>query len=361
MPDITIIKLKIRRGSNAQRTQVVLEQGELGYVTDTKRVFVGDGATYGGNVVGNIAHTPLLVTDSRLGLATAMVGDIVNEKGLLYQLTNTAYSLSSSWTFIGATVDNSLIEYNASNALTLKNNSITGSKFASTAAYVSGGLIATSSFGVSANVDSSTLIITPTNKIAIGSITTSNIPTSVLGNGIEGGNGSVVQINEDPALFGYNGSYQLTLTALPAGIVNTAALSSASIGAGLSISSNQLVATVQSVDNSTLKLVAGVAQLKDFITANTTAFENITYNTYGQITGKSSVVYENLSGKNTGTTAIFNGHIEQDVFSNQTLLTVMSANNPSLPTAWATVTLSSAGFMSLATSMGRVAIPIFNY
>lgn len=361
MPDITIIKLKIRRGSNAQRTQVVLEQGELGYVTDTKRVFVGDGATYGGNVVGNIAHTPLLVTDSRLGLATAMVGDIVNEKGLLYQLTNTDYSLSSSWTFIGTTVDNSLIEYNANNALTLKNNSITGSKFASTAAYVSGGLIATSSLGLSANVDGSTLVITPINKLAIGSITAANIPTSILGSGIEGGNGSVIQINEDPALFGYNGSYQLTLTALPTGIVNTAALSSASIGAGLSISSNQLVTTVQAVDNSTLKLVSGIAQLKEVIDASTTAFENVTYNTYGQILSTSSIVYQNLSGINTSTAALFNGHIDQETFSNQTLVTAMSASLDD-PPIWSTVTLSSAGFMSLITSMGRpVAIPIFTY
>ena len=361
MPDITIIKLKIRRGSNDQRSLVILEQGELGYATDTKRVFVGDGATYGGNVVGNIAHTPLLITGSRLGLSTAMVGDIVNEKGLLYQLTNTDYSLSTSWTFIGTNVDNNLIEYNTNNEITVKNNSITGTKFASTAAYISGGLIATATLGLSANVDGSTLLITPTNKLALGSITTSNIPNAVLGKGLEGGSGSVVQINEDTALFGFNGSNQLTLTALPVGIVNTTSLSSASIGAGLSISSNKLVTTVQNVDNTSLEIVSNIAKLKTVVAANTTAFDNVTYNQYGQITNKSSVIYENLSGKNSGSAALFNGHIDQEIFTNQTLLTAMSANNPSLPTAWATVTLSSAGFMSLATQMGRVAIPIFNY
>ena len=48
MPDIKIVKIKLRRGSEIQRKLVTLDQGELGYVTDTKRVFVGDGSTVGG-------------------------------------------------------------------------------------------------------------------------------------------------------------------------------------------------------------------------------------------------------------------------------------------------------------------------
>jgi hypothetical protein len=51
MPDIKIVKIKLRRGSEIQRKLVTFDQGELGYVTDTKRVFVGDGTTTGGTVV----------------------------------------------------------------------------------------------------------------------------------------------------------------------------------------------------------------------------------------------------------------------------------------------------------------------
>ena len=54
MANITIVKLKVRRGSNAQRESIVLDQGEVGYTLDTRRLFVGDGATLGGNVIGNI-------------------------------------------------------------------------------------------------------------------------------------------------------------------------------------------------------------------------------------------------------------------------------------------------------------------
>ena len=46
--------LKLRRGTDAERLSVTPEIGELVYTTDTKRIFVGDGATAGGNVVSGI-------------------------------------------------------------------------------------------------------------------------------------------------------------------------------------------------------------------------------------------------------------------------------------------------------------------
>lgn len=49
----TLLKLLVRRGTNTDRGNVVLSQGELGYTTDTKRLYVGDGATAGGIIVGN--------------------------------------------------------------------------------------------------------------------------------------------------------------------------------------------------------------------------------------------------------------------------------------------------------------------
>ena len=49
----TLIKLLVRRGTDADRKNIVLEGGELGYTTDTDRLFVGDGTTLGGILVGN--------------------------------------------------------------------------------------------------------------------------------------------------------------------------------------------------------------------------------------------------------------------------------------------------------------------
>jgi|TARA_R110002020_G_scaffold137052_4_gene305737 VCBS repeat-containing protein len=49
----TLLKLLVRRGTNYDREQITLETGELGYTTDTKRLYVGDGVTIGGIIVGN--------------------------------------------------------------------------------------------------------------------------------------------------------------------------------------------------------------------------------------------------------------------------------------------------------------------
>lgn len=44
--------LQLRRGTNAERTSITPSQGEPIYTTDTKQLYIGDGATAGGVVVG---------------------------------------------------------------------------------------------------------------------------------------------------------------------------------------------------------------------------------------------------------------------------------------------------------------------
>ena len=51
MADNEITKLLIRRGSDASRQSITLEAGELGYTTDEKRLYVGDGTTSGGILI----------------------------------------------------------------------------------------------------------------------------------------------------------------------------------------------------------------------------------------------------------------------------------------------------------------------
>lgn len=50
----TLLKLLVRRGTDAERQLITLDVGELGYTTDGKRLFVGDGSTVGGKVAGNV-------------------------------------------------------------------------------------------------------------------------------------------------------------------------------------------------------------------------------------------------------------------------------------------------------------------
>lgn len=48
----TLLKLLVRRGTNEDRKNITLDEGELGYASDTKRLFIGDGTTVGGNLIG---------------------------------------------------------------------------------------------------------------------------------------------------------------------------------------------------------------------------------------------------------------------------------------------------------------------
>jgi len=82
MANVSVIKLKVRRGTDSQRQLITLDQGEIGYTTDSKRLFVGDGTTKGGWSTGSkfyststgIANATSTSTDL---LYTAQTGDIV--------------------------------------------------------------------------------------------------------------------------------------------------------------------------------------------------------------------------------------------------------------------------------------------
>ena len=45
--------IKLRRGPDSERRNITFESGEAGYSTDVKRIFIGDGTTMGGSLIGN--------------------------------------------------------------------------------------------------------------------------------------------------------------------------------------------------------------------------------------------------------------------------------------------------------------------
>lgn len=47
------VPIQVRRGTTAERTAVVLDSGEPGWDTTEKKLYVGDGSTYGGIAVGS--------------------------------------------------------------------------------------------------------------------------------------------------------------------------------------------------------------------------------------------------------------------------------------------------------------------
>lgn len=90
MPD-NFTKFVVRSGTENDREQVIYSEGEPIYVTDYKRLFVGDGKTYGGNIVSNkflgFANFNLLTNAS--GILSAYRGDLVFDT-----TTNNLYALT---------------------------------------------------------------------------------------------------------------------------------------------------------------------------------------------------------------------------------------------------------------------------
>ena len=92
----TLLKLLIRRGTDGDRKQITLTEGELGYTTDTKRVFIGDGSTPGGVLVGN--KFAGLNSDLTL-LAPGDIGDLAfnTDNNSIYIIEENDGSLPTDW------------------------------------------------------------------------------------------------------------------------------------------------------------------------------------------------------------------------------------------------------------------------
>ena len=55
--------LRLRRGTDLQRQAIVIDEGELIYITDTKELYAGDGITLGGILItGDVAGSPAVLT-----------------------------------------------------------------------------------------------------------------------------------------------------------------------------------------------------------------------------------------------------------------------------------------------------------
>ena len=194
MPDITIVKIKVRRGSDDQRKQLVLDQGELGYTIDTKRVFVGDGSVTGGKVVGN-KNFGVYSLESGLGtVAGAQIGDIGYANSKLYTLTASEYDSSlTGWSYIGPAPDNENIEFTATNTLTVKTSSLDANDIKE-AAFGSGLKKDGSAIAVDFNTDFLELSSTKLS-LTEGSITKREIATTAISGGLVGGAGTQITIN----------------------------------------------------------------------------------------------------------------------------------------------------------------------
>lgn len=116
----TLLQLIIRQGLDSDRKRIVLKSGELGFTTDTERLFVGNGSLSGGTVAGNLfkGSAPDITT-----LAPCVIGDYVfdSDKNKLYRLNQNDGSNLSDWQLIGGiyTAGDSYLSFSSDNEITL--------------------------------------------------------------------------------------------------------------------------------------------------------------------------------------------------------------------------------------------------
>ena len=214
MPNLVISQIKLRRGTESQRVQVILAEGELGYTTDTKRLYVGDGATLGGNIASNRNHTPEANYSSTYG----QINDILYKNSLLYQLTAADYTNAANWGYIGPSVDTNTIQLSA-NKLALVQTGV-----------IALCAISNSSSGLSVIPDNATIGINGSNQLyinaggitstqlAASSITNGKIDASALASGLMIAGGAVA-INYDTASMQISSSALTLKESLTAGAV----------------------------------------------------------------------------------------------------------------------------------------------
>jgi hypothetical protein len=205
-PDIKVIKLKIRRGTDADRKLIKLDQGELGFTTNTQRVFVGNGVDLGGIVVGNKIFAPVNNTYNHLSTINAQVGDIQPLSGVSYQLIGTDYTQLSNWSLFSPQLNTTYLKYSndQTGVLTLTPASIDSSVLSTTT--LSSTTINFNSNKINVNYDTSIFGATTQLTINTGGINANHISTSALGQGLTGGNGTPISVDVDGTTISFAGN-----------------------------------------------------------------------------------------------------------------------------------------------------------
>lgn len=116
-----IAKILIRKGTNADRKTVVLSEAELGYTTDTTRLFVGDGTTIGGLVTSN-KNWGEVANEADLQNLNAEVNDFAFYNGKTYTLTALPATTLSNWNVVAGQADGTVTTVEVGDFLNIDGN-----------------------------------------------------------------------------------------------------------------------------------------------------------------------------------------------------------------------------------------------
>jgi len=121
----TLLKWIFRQGNDIDRKNITLDSGEPGYTIDTKRLWVGDGVTTGGILVGNIFKGSNVNITT---LAPCEIGDFAynTSSKKLFRLVSGEGSNISEWEEIGGvyTPLNNTINISNTNQISVNTNAL---------------------------------------------------------------------------------------------------------------------------------------------------------------------------------------------------------------------------------------------
>lgn len=341
-PDIKVIKLKIRRGTDADRKLIKLDQGELGFTTDTERVFVGNGVDSGGIVVGNKIFTPNNSSYNQLSTINAQMGDIVPLSGVAYQLTSTDYTQLSNWSLFSPRLNTTYLKYSndQTGVLTIVPGSINTAVLNTVT--LSSTTINFNSSRLNVNYDTSIFGATTNLTILSGSLNASHISSSTLGKGLTGGDGVPFKVDVDGVTIDFVGN-KLQLISSP-----VTALRVQNFGRGFTTTYTttgvNIQAVVGGIDTTAFGLSAGNILTLNSPPLTATGQFDLPYiqSDGGFIAHIASSIYDILSCEDA-THPEYAGAVNQLTegwygSTAHTIIDTLSANG-------ATVSLSSAGFV----------------
>lgn len=378
MATIKIVKFKVRRGTDAQRRVSRLDQGEFGFTTDTKRLFIGNGILSGGYVAGSKVH-PSIINPASLVNINAEVGDLVIANNIFYQLTATDYVNANSWANVGARLDGEFLEYDVDNNITLKDGGITPDKFNSD--NILNGLKVDSG-NLQLDIDTTQFAIS-SNKLVLNdnSINENNLDSTSFTNGITGGNGGKIGIKFDSDTLYLKYGDTLSLSALPANSITFNSIDSSWIGDGLVYDSpnSKIKTVVKGVDLLSLSLdISGRVGLPEGITEDTKEMAHVHVDKYGRIIALNTSIHDTLScvgtldGPLNALSALFTGSPDQVSLGgfDPAILQTQFIAISSLGGVTSQLYLTSAGFITFEGEtasrsegkyVNRFAIPIFAF
>lgn len=116
-----ITKILLRKGTDLQRQSFTLSQAELGFTTDTERLFIGDGSTVGGIPV-SIKNWGVVSAPGDLINLAAQVNDIAFYNSATYCLTALPASILSNWGIIAGASNGTVTSVEVGDYLNIDGN-----------------------------------------------------------------------------------------------------------------------------------------------------------------------------------------------------------------------------------------------